>query len=133
MSIIKNVNFSIRKGRNLKILTDNICLRMPYSESEDDDWNKLVVGDNLEVNSLNFNYREFNYFDKSKLLEVQNILLNAYVFSYDKIDEALEDEASIDELNRLKNLVIAVRTHLRYVSKYLTEYEEMKQEIVKDL
>lgn len=135
MNIVKSVELGKDRSEKktiLKILYNNIYLSMPYSGIEHNDRDKLYI-----VHSQNFyndnTYYSYNNWDKLKILEIQNILLNAYVLSHDELDKALEDNASINDLNKLRKHVLAVRTHLRYVSKYIIEYEKNKSEIKKDL
>ena len=135
MNVIESVEiFSGHSKITLEInYNESKYLRMPYYEDKLVDVNRLCLNSSSR-NPTNHNiYQVYNSFDKSEILKVQNILLNAYVFSHDKLDKALEDELSIEKLNNFKNLVIAIRTHLRYVSKYLIEYEEQKKEVIKNL
>jgi hypothetical protein len=106
---------------------------MPYIENRSYELCKLALNKSSRNVNNYYEFKEHNNFDKSKILEIQNILLNAYVFSHDKLDKALEDSASINDFNTLRKHVLAVRTHLRYISKYIIENEKNKAEIKKDL
>ena len=89
---------------------------MPYTENESYNQNNLNLDSTKKEFNI-YNYKSYSNFDKSSLLEMQNILLNACVFSHDVLDDALKNDESIIDLNNLKKCVIAVRTHLRYISK----------------
>ena len=135
MNIIKKVDFAL-EGKETTILEitagNNVVLEMPYTNNESYSKNHINVTTTREENNK-FDFKRYNSFEKSEILKIREILLNAYVFSHDKLDDAVKEELCIDQLFKLKKLVLAVRTHLRYVSKYLIEYEEMKKEVVKDL
>ena len=135
MNIIKKVDFAL-EGKKTTILeitaANNVVLEMPYTNNESYSKNHINVTTTREENNK-FDFKRYNSFEKSEILKIREILLNAYVFSHDKLDDAVKEELCIDQLFKLKKLVLAVRTHLRYVSKYLIEYEEMKKEVVKDL
>ena len=89
----------------LTIVHNNNVLRIPYTHKNSEDCNKI----NLDGSGIiqKFNFKSYNDFDKSKILEIQNILLNAYVFSHDALDKALKEEASIKDLDNLKKCVLA--------------------------
>ncbi|MCL5127306.1 hypothetical protein [Algibacter sp. L4_22] len=72
--------------------------------------------------------RKYTEFSKQQLLGIQNILLQAYVFSHDKLEEAIEDNDSKKNLEELKEKILVIRTHLKYITKYIDDYDEMKNE-----
>jgi hypothetical protein len=119
---ITNVEFitMLEDTTLLEIQHKKGCLRVPHTQNIS--YNKGV---NIEEKTK-FNAHEFQAyrnFTEEELLNFQNILLNAYVFSYDKLDNAIESKVSETSLNSLERKIRVLRAHLRYISSYLNEYE----------
>lgn len=107
---------------------------------------ELVI--NHENGYLHFyNYDDYNYFNlkvyqdiwnkdkvkpryksscsKDELIKFQNILLKAYVYSTDLLDDAIKNSESKNVLDENKRKVIATRKLLRNIVKYIDSYEEL--------
>ena len=64
-------------------------------------------------------------YSKDELIKFQNILLKAYVYSTDLLDDAIKNSESKDLLDEIKRKVIATRKLLRNIVKYIDSYEEL--------
>lgn len=73
-------------------------------------------------------FRHYETLSKTELLRIQYILLNAYVFACDVLDESIENSESKETLDKYKNLVLVIRKHLRYMTTYIDAYEELVNE-----
>ena len=78
-------------------------------------------------------FNSFSRYDMSKLLDFQNILLKAYVKSLDKFENLDETDSSIVSLESCKNRIHIIRVHLRNITRYIDNYNVVKEEIIKDL
>ena len=94
------------------------------------DGNSVNPDKNIQFKNKKLNEKGSDYsdFSKPELEELQNILLNAYVFCYDHLDKSIESSASKQDLDELKEPIKGVRFNLRAITKYIDGYEEMLKE-----
>ncbi|MDN3620430.1 hypothetical protein QWY81_13265 [Polaribacter undariae] len=80
----------------------------------------------IELN--NKKYKHYNSFSKNELIMIQNILLLAYVFLNDQIDEVIKNSESMELLEEIKCKIISLRKHLRFITNNIENYEELLKE-----
>lgn len=73
-------------------------------------------------------FKHYNSFSKSKMEEFQNVLLKAYVFQNDLMDKAIEEARSRNKLESIKEIILVIRKHLRYIAEYVDSYDEILDE-----
>jgi len=77
----------------------------------------------LRVNDGKF--KEYSSFSKKDLIYYQNMILNSYFFLYDKMEDAVTKSESKTHLGEIKEQIITVRKHLRYITDYINSYEDI--------
>lgn len=73
-------------------------------------------------------FKEYSSYSKQQLEYIQKILLFAFVYASDQLDEAIKNSASKEDLDELKRHVTKTRKHLRYITNYIDSYEELLKE-----
>jgi len=81
-------------------------------------------------NNLNMasTFYHLSHYSKNKLIEVQSILLKAYVYCHDELDEGIEKSVSIEDLKVTKENILGVRQALKEITKYLQSYDSLLTE-----
>jgi len=123
MKSIKNV--IIDESNELEIYHNEGYLRIENTEAENYKGIKIYsVKD--KIDSLTF--KQYSSFSKENLIEFQNILLKAYVFIHDMLDESICKSESKDVLDVIRDTTLVVRKHLRYVTNYIDLYDDILKE-----
>ncbi|QNM84591.1 hypothetical protein H9W90_10320 [Polaribacter pectinis] len=123
IEIISNSSYA-----KLKITHEKGQLSMPVPfKKENSEKISIIIN-----HSLTHGYSRYEHFKKEKLLIFQNILLNAYVFSHDKLEMAVNNSESIDTLKILKERTLLIRAYLRDVTTFIDCYPEKLEEFKED-
>lgn len=67
-------------------------------------------------------------FSKEELLDYQYIILNAYMYSYDLLENGIEKNLSKKDLENYKSIVMILRKVLRKYTDYINQYDELLKE-----
>lgn len=67
-------------------------------------------------------------FSKEQLTEYQNVILNAYIYQYDLLDEGIQNNLSKKELDGHKFTLLTLRKLLRMYTNYINSYDEILKE-----
>jgi len=131
MKNIKNIEFLFYgdKNRFLEIVFKKKYLRVHYTGNEAVNRGNICLGNTKKFDVWK-DFISYIEYSKDEMLEMQYTLLQAYVYSYDKLEEAVETDQSQRLMMDLKEKVIAIRKHLRYVTKYIDGYPEMKKDFI---
>lgn len=78
----------------------------------------------------NYNFKQYPFFSKKELVNYQIIILSAYFFQSDKLDEGKKNENSIESIKNELELLVQIRMHLRSISEYIDSYEELLGELI---
>lgn len=70
-------------------------------------------------------FKHYDSYSKHELVSIQFVMLKAYVFLNDQLDEAIVNLASKKLLDEIKSKVVITRKHLRFISNYIDSFEEM--------
>ncbi len=70
----------------------------------------------------------YDLYSKAELISFQYVLLKAYVFLHDQLDNAITNSESKLQLDEIKNKVIISRKHLKYITNYIDSYPEILNE-----
>jgi hypothetical protein len=77
----------------------------------------------------NSNFKQYPSLSKKELVSFQIIILNAYFFQMDKIEDFKEKEVSIQSIKEEFELAVQIRVHLLSISEYIYSYEELREEV----
>ena len=115
MKTIKNVTYNT--SDELEICHINVTLFI-LNDEEDNKYKGLM----LQSDS---NYKLYDSYSKDELTKFQNILLMAYVFLNDQLDDAIKNSESKKLLDEIKSKVIITRKHLRFITNHIDSYENI--------
>jgi phosphomevalonate kinase len=126
MKAIKDVSFSSLSRVSLILHHENGYLRIYNNQNTDYKGLKIYKNkkDYQEIRS----YQQYTAFSKEDLKEIQLIMLNAYVFVNDKLDEAVANSESKEKLDEIRTRIKVLRKHLRYITNYIDSYDEMLED-----
>lgn len=85
--------------------------------------NLKVYKYDYEKDKSNFKY--YKSYSKDELIKFQNILLKAYVYSNDELEDAVANSESKDLLDKIKRNIILTRKQLKNIVKYISYYDEL--------
>lgn len=120
MKTIKNVIYD--KGKEIEI--DHIDGFLRIEDSENNNYKGLKSYTSIsQKDKENFNH--YDSYSKDELIKFQNVLLKAYVFLNDQLDDAIENSESKKVLDEIKGKVIITRKHLRFITNHIDTYEEL--------
>lgn len=124
MKTIKNV--IVTSGNELEIHHIEGFLRIENHSSNSN--YKSIKLYTLKIQLDIAKYKPYSSFSKDELIGFQNILLKAYVFVNDQLEDAINKSESKKRLDEIKTIIIATRTHLRFITKYIDSYEDVLKE-----
>lgn len=81
-----------------------------------------------KININHGDWKSYSTFSKEELTVFQIILLNAYVFLNDEMEEAIKGSKSKQLLDKLKGNILSTRNHLRSITNYIDSYEDLLKE-----
>jgi hypothetical protein len=123
MKTIKNVIVTL--GNELEIHHKEGFLRIENSPGSRYKSIKLYTS-KTQLEKARFN--PYSSFSKDELIGFQNILLKAYFFVDDQLEDAINKSESKKLLDEIKIIIIATRIHLRFITKYVDSYEDVLKE-----
>ena len=78
--------------------------------------------------TISYDKKEFIAFSsmsKDELEKNQKIILFAYVYLYDKLNEAIENSESKKTLDDIKERILRIREFLNHITKYIDDYDNL--------
>lgn len=73
------------------------------------------------------NFKQYRSLSKEELTSFQIIILNAYFFQMDKVEDFKVKEYSIESIEDEVELIVQIRVHLRSISEFIDSYEELRE------
>ena len=120
MKTIKNVIYDI--GKEIEIHHIDGFLRI--EDSENNNYKGLKSYPSIsQKDKESFNH--YDSYSKDELIKFQNVLLKAYVFLNDQLDDVIANSGSKKLLDEIKGTVIIIRKHLRFITNYIDSYQEL--------
>jgi hypothetical protein len=76
------------------------------------------------------NFKQYDSLSMEELVSFQNIILSAYFFQSDLLDETKEKKNSIESIKKELELLAQIRVHLRSISAFIASYEDLVVELI---
>jgi hypothetical protein len=124
MKLIKNVSWYKNQYTDYLVIESTHGYLHIRNNPEDYDYYKgLYLAP--EFRPINrFYSKQYCSLSKEELVSFQIIILSAYFFQSDLLDDAKVQKKSIEYIDDELELLIQLRSHLRFISEHIDSYED---------
>lgn len=130
MNLIKSVSqFKNKYLDHITIESSKGFFLIENNSEREEDYKKLGLSESEMKTGYSLHLKHYSNLSKAELLNYQIIILNAYFFQMDKVEDFKVKDYSIESIKEEAELIVQIRVHLRSISKFIDSYEESKEVI----